>query len=314
MSRNKLFRGFGEGFAILALALLSSACQPQGNSSQPAPSDPVQTAPGNPDQPPETVSPGTSQPGTGDHTGDPSTATGTANIQLQGTVTEVNTNLGEKKKFILTLKAIGDFAGPVTLFADKADLDTNHKVGSDIVFTVTPSRIELVKDASTNFEVEVNVSSRAPSFKSQPAGGDGHFHVNAQADFGGQSILATMDVPLQVNPIYEVRLAGPGTLRPHMYDRPTRGEVAQSEIRAHTGGVTVRFLNYDTTETHIIHGNGLIPHQSTASPMAKAPAEGQAGGKYEVKIVSAAKLTGDYYCHSHEQSTDKRVILFNADL
>ncbi len=303
---------------MCVLALVGTACQEGGSGTSPttapttsAPTDSAPPSDSSAD-PGDTTSPGTSTPGTDDHHGDQPAATGMANIELQGQASEISTRLGEKKTFTLMVKALGDFIGPVQLSVDKTDLDNLYKAGADIKFMITPSQLTLAANETQTIEVEVNVTSRSPSFKSVSAGGGGHFSVVGQADFGGQAISASMDVPLGVDPTYEVHILKNGV--PHTYDQPTRGELSQTEIRNHVGGLTLRFVNYDTAETHVMHGSGLIPHQSTGSPMAKAPVAGEPGGSYVVKVTSTTKATGIYYCHNHESSALQRVILFNADL
>ncbi|MDH4276103.1 MAG: hypothetical protein OEW08_13805, partial [Gammaproteobacteria bacterium] len=258
---------------------------------------------------PTTEVSGTVNSGTDDHHGD-TTTTASANIQLEGAIPVLASNLGEVKKFTLSVKATGDFAGAVQLVASKGDLDQNHQAGSDIQITFDPAQITLAQGESRNFEVTLNVTPRAPDFKSTKDGGDGHFLVNAQADFGGNSIVATMDVPLQVNPVYDVHLIGEGspgagTKAPHKYDRPSAGQLAQTEIRSHVGGVTLRFYNDDKVK-HVVHGDGtVVKHENTAA--------GAAGRVYETLVTSTAKQSGNYYCHNHESNANRRVILFNAD-
>jgi hypothetical protein len=214
------------------------------------------------------------------------------------------TTLGRSTSAIVNLTVMPGLTGSINLAIDRSALDSTLNAGGDISLNISPSKITL-DGVKTAYSIIVNVSAtaHAPSFKStlDNSGDQGHVRVKASLEGGTEASEAI--VPLSVLAIFEVRLLNAN----HDWDPPN--SAFPISIRAHPEGTTLRFVNYDTTLEHVIHGNDLIPHQGSAVPtqpqtLTKAPAVGQPGGKYEIVVTEAqiaAKTvkTGSFYCHAH---------------
>lgn len=227
-------------------------------------------------------------------------------------------NLRGSDTMSVTITVQSGITGTLNLSVDRSLLDSALLANSDVTISLSPASIVL-DGVKTSYKVDVSLSttSHAPSFKSSldtTSGDQGNFRI--KASLAGGSDLAEAVVPLAISPVLEIRLMDGN----HTWDPPN--SAFPMAIRNHAQGVTLRFVNYDTTTDHVVHGNGLIPHQGSAVPlqpqmMTKAPAAGQPGGSYEVVMTSAQAATGSFYCHAHAAqdavngSTAVKVLNFN---
>lgn len=208
-------------------------------------------------------------------------------------------HLGVSKVFNLTLNAAPDFEGDVNLTIDRAMLDTidtKARVGTQL----NMATVHLTPGSSTSVPIMVTTNTQAPDFSS-------HFTVMA-TQMGGAASSSTTDVPLQVEPIYDVFLHGGKA--PETWDAANPAGTT-TNFSSHTAGVTINYYNMDTASTHIIHGNGAVPHQNTATPLKVSPGGGVAGGLYTVQLTGTTVQNGSFYCHTHESSSVARAVMTN---
>jgi hypothetical protein len=210
-------------------------------------------------------------------------------------------NLGVSSILNLTLNAASDYTGNVSLTIDRTNLDAvdvNGRVGT----TLSMATAHLTPGSSTTIPVMLTTSTQAPDFSSD-------FKVTATS--GGVSSSTTVN--LQVLPVYDVYLHGgttPGSA-PEVWDAAQPAGTV-TNFAPHTSGVTIHFINMDMRQTHIIHGNGDIPHQNTGMPLAPSPGAGMPGGTYTVTETGTTVTTGSFYCHSHESSAEARPVQTNT--
>jgi hypothetical protein len=185
------------------------------------------------------------------------------------------------------------FTGDVSLATDSSLLPQGAK---EVSLMVTPTTVHVAKASSAMTEIPVQIVIRSQaeshSFKALAVS------VAAKA----QSTISIQSMALTVDAIYEIDLTG-GTA-PEGWSSPMTLEMPK-----HDGGLTINFVNMDTSSTHTIHGEDAIPHQE-GDPLAMATA-GQPGGVYVVTIPSGDPVSGEYRCHDHEDETMLRTISFN---
>jgi hypothetical protein len=206
--------------------------------------------------------------------------------------------LGVSKAFNVSLVAASNFSGDVDLNIERTDLD-KIDTRATITTQLGSATVHLTPGASVSIPVMVSAMTIAPGLSS-------HFTITANA-VGSSAPPTTGDVPLTIQPIYDVYLHGGAA--PETWDANPPGFV--TKFATQTGGVTVNYYNMDTASMHIIHGNGVIPHQNTAMPLAVSPGGGVAGGVYTVHLTSTTPTAGSFYCHTHESSASARQVMTN---
>jgi hypothetical protein len=185
------------------------------------------------------------------------------------------------------------FTGDVTLATDSTALPQG---ANEVSVMITPAvlHVTTANSAMTEIPVQISIRSQAEShsFKALAV------KVAAKT----QGTTSTQSIALTVDAIYEIDLTGGNA--PEGWSSPMTLVMPK-----HDGGLTINFVNLDTSSTHTIHGEDAIPHQE-GDPLAMATA-GQAGGVYVVNIPSGDPVSGEYRCHDHEDETMLRTISFN---
>jgi hypothetical protein len=185
------------------------------------------------------------------------------------------------------------FTGDVKFATDSAALPQGTK---EVSVLVTPAILHMTtaNTAMTEIPVQISIRSQAEShsFKALAI----KIAAKAQGATSMQSITLTVDA------VYEIDLTGGNA--PEGWSSPMALVMPK-----HDGGLTINFVNMDTSSTHTIHGEDAIPHQET-DPLAVATAT-QPGGVYVVNIPSGDPVSGEYRCHDHEDETMLRTISFN---
>lgn len=208
-------------------------------------------------------------------------------IELQS-LSNLNINLGEAKKLDISVSATNGFSGAINLSVDRLGLATLD-AANDIV--ISPAEIPLDLQAGETKNVEITITT-----KTMANSGAGRFSVVATPVSTAYTGEVKLNFDINVNPVYEVRvLARVNNVM--VYDR----DLTLASFRPHTNGLTVRFINMDTTLEHTIHGSGRVTHQNANNPLDVATATGPvAGGVYEVRVMPATTpSTGAYHCHIH---------------
>lgn len=180
-------------------------------------------------------------------------------------------------------------SSPVELVFDRSQLD-KVDLAQDIKISVKQTQFILKPGETVKIAVNVTVSASSPSFDLSG--------VVLKA-VSGDSVVAETMIPLSVPALLEIRL-----YEGHKWSVPK-----DVVLRSHKNGVTVHFVNYDTKQKHLIHGQGTIPHANTSLEVSK---NGAPGGVYEVKVMTTKKAEGLYYCHDHESDVDAKTITFNG--
>lgn len=218
---------------------------------------------------------------------------------------QVQMNLGKSDKISVPITVKAGVTGVLDLVVDRSALDSGLQANNDIAISLSSAKI-ILDGVKTSYSAEATVTStlHAPSFQStldKASGDQGHFRV--KATLSGGSEASEVIVPLMISPVVEVKLMDGN----HTWDPPN--SAFPLSLRTHAQGVTFRFMNYDSTMDHVIHGNGLIPHQGAQVPtqpqiLTKAASAGAAGGVYEISLTAAriaanSGKIGSFYCHAH---------------
>jgi len=206
--------------------------------------------------------------------------------------------LGVSKIVNVALSAAPDFEGDVALTVERNALDLID-TRATITIQLSQTSLHLTPGSRTTIPVRVATDTLAPTVLGSL------FHVVATR-MGGPAATATIEVPLTVDPIYDVYLHGGA---PEVWDANAVGTPAR--FAPHLGGLTINFHNLDTAATHIIHGNGIVTHQNTAQPLAKSPGGGADGGVYSIRLTQTTPQTGSFYCHVHENNGLARTVMIN---
>ena len=204
--------------------------------------------------------------------------------------------LGDELIQTVTITAASDFSGEIDLSVDRSSIMAVSGQ-QDIVITLTPASVNLAAGASADIEVKVESLLSAPSFAMS--------QLKIVASASDDSALdAETNLGVQVRPVVTMRMFG-GNVPADRWDRP-----ATINFRAHSQDLLIRFANMNTDSTHIVHGNGAIPHQNVGMPSDAAANAGEEGGVYEVTI-DANDTAGSYYYHDIENGNFRRFMNFN---
>jgi hypothetical protein len=188
-------------------------------------------------------------------------------------------------------------AGSIGSIGLSVDTSSLHATSTDVAVTVEPSTIQIPASAGdwdAPFKVHFHTLPGSHSFKSLP--------VKVIAQVSGNNPTLSQTLLLTVAAVYEIDLYG-GKI-PEGWSSPMTLSMPK-----HDGGVTINFVNLDTTNTHTIHGEEAIPHQE-GDPLAEATANGP-GGVYTINVPSGDPVMGYYRCHDHETEDMLRSISFN---
>ncbi len=239
-----------------------------------------------------------------------------AAFNLTGTLT-ASMNLGTKSDQTYTLHT-GAYSGSITLTVEHDEVSAVD-AKSQVSFIVTPSVIATAPNSNYTFTVSTVTTQAAPDFAL-------HYHVFARDSAGSIRKESGMQTDFAVNPIFDITIGAGNALNTVIWSTdlvsPTTGIGTKQPVAfiAHTGGVTVRFINMDPNGPHIIHGSGLIPHQNTTTFL-RSLATGAVNpvgrtyiDSYDVKVTSTtAGGSGAYYLHDAESGAKSGTITFNVN-
>jgi hypothetical protein len=195
----------------------------------------------------------------------------------------VNSNLGEESVSMISLTSTSAAPELVNLSVDRSQIET-LPCAADVEVVLNPSQVSVPANGSVAVSVKVTVYASAPSFSAKAL-------KIVASKAGDPSLKISRDMAMTVMPIYEYRMFG-GADPAKRWDRP-----ATVEFCKHSSPLEVKYINYDTTVGHVLHGSGSVPHGNTALPLAAASAVGQPGGVYSVMVSTTATATGTFYYH-----------------
>lgn len=198
--------------------------------------------------------------------------------------------LGDTRTVAVDVVATQEFSGRLIAFTvERPALSVDPL--EDAVVSVSPETLELAPGQTGHVMLTLKTAHGAPTMA---------------ADFTLRAITSAetteLKVPVKVEPILEIRLYGGDS--PETWSMP-----AQVSLRKHAAGVTLKYLNYDEADEHLVHGQGAIPHGSRR--LARA-VNGQPVGSYDVRVTNQNATSGKFYCHDHEGDAQGKVIKFNA--
>ncbi len=208
----------------------------------------------------------------------------------------VDTDLGTLPKIEMNISSDSTINEIVKLTIEKDELDQIDVAQSIKLYISNPS-FKLNPNSKVFFQLTLDVSTMAPTVMGS------HFHVLARSVATNQ-VLANLQIPFAVHSVYEIMLYGGSPTE--LWNSPST--VA---FTSHPEGVTVRFINMDPTDAHIIHSTGPIPHGDTTMPMAPS-VNGKPGGIYQYTVTTQSPVGDTYYCHLHEGGNEARTLTFNT--
>lgn len=229
----------------------------------------------------------------------------------------LSVNLGTTGSANYSVVAAGNYSGHLTIHIEDEEIQAIDP-GKNVNFTISPASFDIGPGQTVPFKVTNTIGTLAPDFVQ-------HYHVVVEESSGRLRKTEEMETPFTVNPIYEIKINP--TNNPALnkviwstdvIDPNTGvGKKAPVSLAQHVGGVTVRFLDYDTAP-HIIHGSGAIPHQNTATMIMSLATNGvNPAGKtyvpdYSPKITNQNVISGNYYLHDAESGSKAGTINFNV--
>jgi hypothetical protein len=212
-------------------------------------------------------------------------------LQLPAGVQTVH--LGAVQTIPVQVTADSSFNGTVSLSLDPSEL--SQASAGRVSVSISPDQLQLSAGQTATATITVKSDTMAPTVASANVG------LSASTSLGKR---AQSQFQLGVDAVYEIHLFGGP--EPEVWDSPRSVSFAP-----HPEGVTVRFINMDTRDSHIIHSEGPIPHGDTSNPLQPAAAQGQQGGIYEYTVTITDPEDDTYHCHTHESSVDDRTLRFN---
>jgi hypothetical protein len=196
---------------------------------------------------------------------------GTPRIQASADKTTVASELGKTETVTVTVQSMDSFAGTVNITPTLMN-GTTPVTGFTV--TATPATLDLGAGESATVQVAVKIPTDA-----------GALTPTLKVDLSSGAVTANVSSAFTVENIYHLTIpAGTGKTTNH-----TGLPSPNSPLRLKAGAKLV-FHNADT-ETHVIHGNGGIPHENLSL--------GAPGTDYTVTLTNDAT----WYCHSHEGTT-----------
>lgn len=192
------------------------------------------------------------------------------------------------------------YTGTINITVKRAALDAlSGGADPDVGIAVVPGVVQATPGTPTTVNVNVNTTTAAAAFKDMPL----TLHLEDAAD---ATKSTDVTFKLTVNPILTINVTGDGQATKHAWSTDNGNQV-NINVRQRTvtgtganktGGTTFNFVNKDANP-HIIHGSGVITHQSTAGT--GTPAQ----GTYTVANVNdTMKVNTDgFYCHTHGQGS-----------
>lgn len=213
--------------------------------------------------------------GTGDGNGDGNSggtgnggSTSTPRIQASVDKTSVSSELGKTETLMVTVQSMDGFSGTVDINPSILD-GTTALTGYTL--TPTPTSVTLEPGSSQQIQLTVKIPTDATALA-----------PTLKVDLGSGSATANVSSTFTIAKQYTLMIpAGTGNSTLHA-QLPS----ANAPLRLKAGTKLI-FRNADTI-THVIHGNGGIPHENLAL--------GGAGTDYTVTVQNDAT----WYCHSHE--------------
>lgn len=233
------------------------------------------------------------------HEFNPPVANDSSDTITTDTLDGISLELDDETVLRIDQSELPSFSASIRIEIDDSEIPG---AGDDILIDVNPSIINSPQD----IELRLTTSWQAPSFSSTQTGGEGRFRISF-IDDGTSEILKQIDVPLEVTPVWEIQILGPNGDFIE-YSSPESFTIPVC-LRPHPSGVSLRFVNYDTSPRRI-HGDNPIEHQSGS--MAASPGMGQAGGSYTTIVTTSNSLIGLYYIHNSESEARGRRVRFNA--
>jgi hypothetical protein len=194
-------------------------------------------------------------------------------------------NLGTTQTYEYTISS-KDYSDSLSFAVDRSMMDPLDPQ-NNIKISVEPEDL-VITDQDQIIKVNVQVETLSPSFSQS----DVKFTLIGLA--GDQKIATKLDIPVQVNPIFEITMEGSNNV---VYSP----NLTEYSFRPHQNGLKIIYKKPDTA--NIVHGNGIIPHQRIATP----------SPDYEVTIMpNVANCTGSFYSHNNEGGGNARRVRCNV--
>ncbi len=229
-------------------------------------------------------------------------------------------NLGTEVSFPMSITSVAGFSGIVSLKSDLSSLRTLDAAlnpflksvvvrfkGANDVRAMEQLDVALSPGQSMNVTVTIETDSRAPDY-------DSLFRVQTVNAAG--KVLDSKDVMFQIKNVYEMRLFG----GPVANTTPSRWSNAkEAYLRSHALGVSLLFVNYDSSRNHIIHSgnNTLFPHEQGTGMAAalNSTTPNPNGGSYlNMNASTQANLSGSYYLHNEDDNSGLAAAVYTRSI
>ena len=199
------------------------------------------------------------------------------------------------------LMSNADYTGQISITVQRTALDAlSGGKDPDVGIAVVPGIVQATPGTPIKVSVNVNTTTAAAAFTAMPI----TLHLQDTAD---ATKSTDVSFKLTVNPNLTVTLTGDGVNTKHAWSTDNGNQVnimvrqrpVVTNGNVKTGGTNFIFMNKDGNP-HIIHGSGVITHQSTAGT--GTPANGTYSVNNANDAVTRANTDG-YYCHTHGQGS-----------
>lgn len=223
---------------------------------------------------------GSGSDGSGSDTGGDTTPRVTSMVDK----TTVATELGKVETVTVALASENGFAGDVTLDARLVDAADIALPG---VSLEGPTTVSLAANGTATAEYKLTIPTNA-------SGSD--LTGNLKIDLTSSAGNASLSTAVTIAAVYTIDYpAGTGMVAT---DHPNAG---LQNIVVKRGAI-LRFKNDDNI-THIIHGDGVFPHEDTGNG-------GKPGRTYDIETIAMAPGSdGNLGCHSHGNASYARYVI-----
>lgn len=219
-------------------------------------------------------------------------------LSLASSASFMDATIADKNKFSVTIKAVKEFSGNITCSLEMEEwevLDTNK----DLKATLSPATFALKGEETQVVTISVDVGSYAP------AKADQHMHLLCSSDNPNFKKMFNEEIKFSVEAVANIYMMG-GVVEADQGEIWSTGRSKlNNDNMKFRQPVMLNFIVMDpSTESHRLHGDGIIPHQGNTSPVKGSPA-------YSVPVAAGVN-NAFFYCHDHERGNLRQTVSVDA--
>lgn len=210
-------------------------------------------------------------------------------------LSNLSLHLGQTGTLTSNLRTGSLFNGSINLNVLRPDLNSAAKP-TEVLTAISPATLTATASQTYPLTVTVEATTQAPPVNAK--------NLNVRGT-SGSKVAYSNAAALTVDGMLLVEYSGSGLSgSPHLWKidgktLPLGSTAPAVKLNATkwnaAGGIQLQFTNLGPG-SHVVHGDGVIPHQNTAAPTPP-------GGSYLLHGPILNPGTGHVYCHLHGPST-----------